>query len=495
MAKRVVIIGGGIAGLSAGIYAQKCGFAATLLERHSMAGGNCTSWKREGYLFEGSMHWLTGSNPKEPLYKLWRYVGALDENIPIHYREPYREYDHQGTPIRFYRNIALTEKHWLSLAPQDKKEIRKLCKNIRRVQNLSMPIPNLRKVKLSKKPSYPPLSLLWAALAAWRLLKTLSKVSRDSYIHRFSHEGLQHLLRASTHERSGILPLVFTMGTLARGDGGFPEGGSLPFVQRMLKTFTSAGGEILCDTQAQRVVVENGKAVGVLAAQRHFPADAVIVSSDTMAMDALFETPPQAPWIEQMRQNAKPTMATLVSFGLNVNLKNYPKYGVFRLKKPIGLASQTYKYLSFNNYAEDAAYSPPGKTVLTFQLGGDSYAHWKQAKTENRYWEEKQKLADAVMEALCAQIPEAVGHIEVWDMATPLTYERYCGTWKGSWMTEMSPKMKMKTYPSVVPGLLGVYFAGHRMMPPGGLPIALLSGRTAVQYLCRDTHTRFISEE
>jgi hypothetical protein len=31
------------------------------------------------------------------------------------------------------------------------------------------------------------------------------------------------------------------------------------------------------------------------------------------------------------------------------------------------------------------------------------------------------------------------------DVATPLTYERYCANWKGSWKTEMLPGMKMKT--------------------------------------------------
>jgi len=61
-------------------------------------------------------------------------------------------------------------------------------------------------------------------------------------------------------------------------------------------------------------------------------------------------------------------------------------------------------------------------------------------------------------------------------------------------MTEMTPGMKMKGYPADIKGLSGVYFAGQRMMPPGGLPVALMSGRTAVQYLCRDTDTVFESE-
>ena len=53
--KKILIIGGGIAGLSAGIYARRSGFDAAILEMHTIPGGNSTSWKRNGFLFEGGL--------------------------------------------------------------------------------------------------------------------------------------------------------------------------------------------------------------------------------------------------------------------------------------------------------------------------------------------------------------------------------------------------------------------------------------------------------
>jgi phytoene dehydrogenase-like protein len=264
--KKVIIVGGGIAGLSAGVYALKCGFEVTILESHSIAGGNCTSWRRKGYLFEGGMHWLTGSSEKEDINKMWRYVGALDDSVTIHYPEPFIEYDHHGTPIRFYRNVDTTEEHLLSLAPADEKEIRKLCKNIRRVQNLAMPVSDLRGVKATKKVR-PPVSMLFSALSALLLINAFSKITREAYINRFSHAGLRDFIRACTTEENGVFPIFFTMGTLARGDGGFPEGGSLPFAERIVKTFTGLGGKILYKTRAGRVIIENGRATGVLVGE------------------------------------------------------------------------------------------------------------------------------------------------------------------------------------------------------------------------------------
>jgi len=489
----VIIIGGGIAGLCAGVYAQKCGFDATVLESHRIAGGNCTSWRRGGYLFEGGMHWLTGSGKNEALNKMWRYVGALDDSVVIHTDEPFIVYDYKGAPIRVFRDIDVMEKHLLDLSPADSKEIAKLCNNVRKVRNLGIPVSDLRGVKTTKK-NHMPVSMLGSAVSALSLMTSFSKTSRQEYISRFTHEGIRNLLESCTDDKTGVVPLFFTLGILSRGDGGFPEGGSLPFVERIVETFTSLGGELLTGTKADRVVIRDGKAVGVITGDITLDADAVIVTADTMQIDHLFETPPKAPWLDEMRAVTEPTMGTLVSLGIDADLRKYQKGLVFKLAEPISLDKQTYKYLSVNNYAADPVYSPEGKSALTVQLSGNTYDYWKKAKEEDRYGDEKLRIAGDVIRALEVLLPETAGKVDVVDVATPLTYERYCGNWKGSWMTDMVPSMKMKSYPAVIDGLSGLYFAGHRMMPPGGLPVALMSGRTAVQYLCRDTGTVFQSE-
>jgi len=121
--RKVIIIGGGIAGLSAGVYAKKCGFDVTIFESHSIPGGICTSWKRKSYLFEGGMHWLAGSAGNQPLNKMWKHIGALNDSVKISYNEPFMEYTYKGTPIRIYRNVDTTEQHLLELSPDDQKKM------------------------------------------------------------------------------------------------------------------------------------------------------------------------------------------------------------------------------------------------------------------------------------------------------------------------------------------------------------------------------------
>jgi phytoene dehydrogenase-like protein len=285
------------------------------------------------------------------------------------------------------------------------------------------------------------------------------------------------------------------LGSLGRGDGGFPEGGSLPFVERIVTKFTFLGGQILYGKRASRIVMENGAVKGVLVGNELLDAEAVIVTADTMSIDYLFENPPQTEWLAEMHSRTEPTMNTFVSIGVNADLRTYPKTGVFKLNKPISISSRTYEYFYINNYAADNTYSPQGKSALTISLEGDTYDFWKKARDNGTYAQEKQKLTDDVIKRLAEIMPETKDRIEICDIATPLTYERYLGNWKGSWMTEMTPHMKLNGYPSVIDGLAGVYFAGQRLMPPGGLPVALMTGRIAVQHLCRDTDTLFISED
>ena len=492
----VIIVGAGIAGLSAGVYAQKCGFDVTIYESHSIAGGVCTSWKRKGYLFEGGMHWLAGSAENQPLNKMWRHIGALDDSVKISYCEPFMEYNHNGTPIRIYRNVDTTERHLLELSPEDHKEIKTFCNNIRKMKNLSEPIRDIKGVRVTKK-NPASLSAIFSLLPVISVMSKYSKISVAEYATRFKHEGIRNMFSAMPGNEQGIAMLIMTMGALARGDGGFPEGGSLPFAQRIADTFISLGGEIIYNKCIERIIVENGKAVGVIANGEKISTDAVIVTSDTMAVERYFDIPLKAAWFEEMRKVTEPTSAVFVSLGINADLKHYPERPLVKLKNPIKISSVTIESLLLSNYANDPHYSPEGKSVITAQLPGDTYDYWKKLKQsgESQYAEEKRRIGNEVITEISVAMPEAEGNVEVCDVATPLTYERYCGNWKGSWMSAITPNMKFKPYPAAIKGLNNIFFAGQRMMPPGGIPSAMMSARTAVQHLCKETHTLFVSEK
>ena len=490
--KKIIVIGGGISGLTAAIYAQRSGFEVTVCEQHSIAGGMCTSWKRKGYLFEGGIHWLTGSSPETSINQLWRETGALNENVPVFLHEPFYAVEWEGKTICLYRNIEKTAEHLIAVSPQDKNAILRLVKNVKKSSGMQMPLFDIKNVK-SKNPKRMGLGMLFKMIPVIPVLIKYSKISCKDFAGQFKHPGIQQLLCFMPNEYTAS-SLIFTLATLNIGDGGYPEGGSLAMVQRMVRTFEGLGGKLLLKTRVQKVNIKNQKAVGVtLEDGTALDADAVIVSQETIAaMDRLFDTPLREPWLLELRKNTKPAVCTFIGVGVRAELP--VPIPMWKLKEPIHYAGKTETTLGFYNNSGLEGYAPKGCSVLTTIFMGDTYDFWKKAKEEGRYEEEKNSIAGQVSRAICQKYPQAENNIEVIDIATPLTYERYTGAWHGSWMNITGVGDKMKTYPGYLNDISGLYFTGHRLMPPGGLPVAVSTGRLAAQMVCRQFDMMFINQ-
>ena len=116
--KKIVIVGGGISGLTSGIFAQKYGFESIVLEKNSVAGGECTGWDRQGSHIDGCIHWLTGTKKDTELYDLWCEVGALD-GIDIINLDYYYMFEYDGKKICFYNDYNKLREELLSVSAED----------------------------------------------------------------------------------------------------------------------------------------------------------------------------------------------------------------------------------------------------------------------------------------------------------------------------------------------------------------------------------------
>lgn len=489
--KKVTIIGAGIAGLTAGIYALQSGFDVTIYESHTIPGGASTSWRRKGYLFEGGMHWLTGSSPHTPLHKLWREVGALDDSVQVYNRDPFLSFEYDGQTACLYRDVNQLREHLLSLSPVDAKEIHRLCKDIRKFAKIAMPIADIKGLKVKNKSSMSASSALSMLPALMRMSFYANQTSRE-LARRFQSPLLRLMFENIVGGENSALATIFTIATLASGDGGYPEGGSLGMAARMAKQLEALGGTIVYNNPVDRVWVENGAARGVILHGEHLPSDAVIVTQDALAaIDDLFDSPITEPWAQQMRKSTKPMLNTFISVGIEADLSDCPGCFCFLADEPLVCGNLSEALININNYAGYPGYAPEGCTAITAPIMGDSYDFWKRCQEDDTYEVEKQKLAETFLRELGKRIPKTIGKAAVWDVATPLTYERYLRSYKGSWMSVMGKGSMLGRYPCKPESLRNLYFAGQRLLSPGGLPAALETGRRAVQHLCLDENMMF----
>jgi phytoene dehydrogenase-like protein len=122
-----------------------------------------------------------------------------------------------------------------------------------------------------------------------------------------------------------------------------------------------------------------------------------------------------------------------------------------------------------------------------------SFEYWDSLRGNNeRYREKKAQLADKLTKAAIQRFPAIKDKIEVTDVVTPLTYNRYTAVWKGAYMAWIVPPTAGRfNIPRKLPDLEDFYLAGQWVSPPAGLPGSMLTGRHAIQVICRKDRKPF----
>lgn len=137
--KKAVIVGGGISGLTAGIYSLKAGFETEIYEKNRIVGGECTGWDREGYHIDNCIHWLIGTKEGSSLNNIWKDVGALEDDVEIIQSDKMYTSELDGEKITLWKDLERTEKELIALSPEDEIEIKKLIKYVRMAENIEIP--------------------------------------------------------------------------------------------------------------------------------------------------------------------------------------------------------------------------------------------------------------------------------------------------------------------------------------------------------------------
>lgn len=470
---KVIIVGGGISGLTAGIYARRAGFDTLILEKCATPGGVSTCWKRKGYLFEGGVHWLNGSAPHLDLHKVWLETGALKDNNPVYFKDPVYVLKNGKAELCIWRDARKTLEELIAYSPKDRRVLRRIFHNVKQFNAFQTPVAGVTGIwdYIRMFPAIVLTPYLWMQ-------------SIRHYLSGIQDPDVRTLLSGVVDPANNAMTFAYTLNSFFTGDSGYPSGGSLRMALNMADTFLAAGGEIRYNTTVQKVV--DG---GVYVGGKLLRADAVIVTVDARtAIDKLFEQPIQDKWAQKMRQNLHTTQTMFIGMGVHADLHHLPKSMICRMEPPFKAAGVELPFFVMNNYARDG-YAPEGCTTVTALLPGNTYEWWKAAREDGTYYEKKQEVVDRVLEELYRLAPETRGKVDVTDMATPLTMERYCGTFQGSYMSEWPAHSFMSNAPARY--RKGLYFAGQRTAFSGGLPPAVVSGRLAARLLARDFHKKW----
>lgn len=497
---KIIIVGGGISGLTAGIYAQKAGFDAEIYESHTAAGGLCGGWQRNGHRVAGGVHWLTGIKESSALRGMWEVLGAIDEHTEIFNHEIIVSCKRGETFYHLYADLTKLEEEFLTISPEDAETTKELIRTIKIHQKLPVPVekPEDFMEGMEKLIFFAPYMKAEKAFP-------IADLSIADYVSRFRSPIIQELLLSLVPNTNlGAKTLLKWLAINTSGDAGFPIGGFGAMAQRMKQKFETLGGKLFFNSKIQKITITNGVATGIeLENGTTVSADYVIsTASPDVVFEKLLNNTYKDSYFEK-RFNASyamcekdsrisqidfPTMAmTLIPLTIDADLSQFPCRLYFTPQQPVVVNKTEVPRLKLNHYGFDSTFVRNGKTVAEVFVHTSEYDYWRdlQSSSPQIYKEAKDKLAQRVIAEIEIAFPELNGKIQLLDVATPLTFQHYTANYRGSYVPFCSmPHVEYENHAGVVAGVKNLYLAGQWVFPDGGLPMAAIGGKYAVQRIC-----------
>lgn len=481
----VLIIGGGVSGLSAGIYAQMSGHRAIICERHGRMGGNLTGWKREGCVIDNCIHWLTGTNPSSDTYRMWVDLGVLG-NVGVHYNDILYSCTLDGQIMSLYRSLDMTCECMLKISPEDRREILSFIRAVELMQglcNIGGDTHDRRRIS----------DIICAVPTLYKYYSiTVGELSE-----RFSHPLLRLFIGSFWGKDFGSLALIAVCAHFCGDNGGVPHGGSCDMALRMEKRFMSLGGEIRKNHEAIKINTEGKRAVSVAFSNGDIiAADHIIVTCDPSEIFGKLIEARMPAKLERMYHDSrfKRFSSYHCAFACDTDKVCFEgdrilKVSVKNVKELLG------NIITVREFSHERSFCQNSKLILQTMVFCDEkdsrrFISLKDMSVD-KYNNKKLRLSQAVKEELESQIPSLRGKIKCIDVWTPATYRRYVASQIGSYMSFVLPsKYLPRRLDGRVRGVKGLYLATQWQQLPGGLPIAAMSGKKAVEAIGRARKSR-----
>lgn len=492
--KSIIIIGAGLGGLAAGIYGQVNDYRTQIFEMHSVPGGQCAAWKRKGYTFDACIHHLFGCNEFSRIYELWHEMGAMPRE-QVYTQDCVSVLSPDGKLFMDYYDLEKLEHHLKELSPADAPVIDDYIRGIR---------------SQAKHDYFGDFIFgnAWDTIKAIpSMLANLKwfKGTMQDFANRFSDPFLKRAFPLMEYS----LPQLPSFLHLAKHAYGYrkslawPVGGALEFARSIEKRYKELDGEVHYRQKVVKILTKNDRAIGVrLEDGSEHRADIVISNADgRKTILNMLEGKYTNERIKSYCAEPEDEMnwAVHVFLGVDRDLSQEPSALVMLLDKPVTIANHELKSLEMQLYGFDKTMAPEGKGVIKVELFSQ-YSYWKKLYEDRpRYEEEKHKVAEQVTEQLSKHFTGIKSQIEVVDVPTLMTWERYTGNTHGFANAPVkkagiTASLLSRKLENTLPGLANFYMAGMWTTSAGATFMNALSGKKAIQAICQADGKKFTTK-
>jgi len=505
--QRIVVIGTGAAGLTAGAHLAKEGLEVIALERSKHVGGLLNPYSCGEYVFNPGVHYLAQCQPGGATDRQLQALGLSTEELMA-------EMDPDGFDVYRFPDFEVrmcrgAEAYRDRLAAQFPGEVRGIDKVFEAVDEVG----SLQKVLEHLPPAGKlHLSDLWDGIKSVPLFRYVKATYGEFLDHAVTDRGLKAVFAAACgtyalppSRAPALVGLSILQGYM---DGAhYPRGGSGRLRDAIQHVATKGGATFRTSAEVEQIQVEGERVVGVrLADGEQIEADAVVAAIDPRHVFGRLLAQEVVPkkLLQRVRGLESSLSGMLLNLGVNRDLRevglgafniwHYPEIDIDALYEPLfhgRLPAELPLFISPGSLKDPTGQiAPRGKSSLEIVAFAPfaMFGAWANMRPEERgddFHQLKDRLRDQMLGQLDAQLPGVVDHIEVLDFSTPLAMESWVNSVDGGFYgPAMTPDQSMFSRFPTSTFLPNLFLAGAGVFGDG-VPPCMQSGKVAARMVMR----------
>ncbi len=449
----VIVIGSGIGGLTAAALLSRFGHKRVLvLERHFTAGGFTHTFTRPGYEWDVGVHYIGQVLGKRTL--LSRLFATITEGR-LQWASLGQVYDQAVIGDFTFNFVAGRENLRAALHAAFPHESAAIEGYFQAVGETVAASQNYFAAK-----TLPGL----AGKAAQRMARGFYRYAERTVHAVLTELGASPLLKAVLTAQYGDYGLPpkqasFAMQALLAHHyfegAAYPVGGSSSLAANIIPLVEAQGGAVLVRAEVQKILIRDGKAVGV---QMH---DGREILAPAVVSDAGFATtftrlvPPETAQRIGALEAVQRVGLSMAHFALHVGLEssaealNLPKHNLWlypnerhdeNVARYLADPEAPFPMLFISSAAArdpDFAHRHPGHATLEIVAPANWawFQRWEHTRWQKRgpdYEAFKARIRERLLEALYTALPQTRGHVRIAELGTPLSTLTFAGHPQGS---------------------------------------------------------------
>jgi prolycopene isomerase len=486
----VVVVGAGLGGLTCALELARQGLKVCVLEKHRVAGGYAHAFRRRGYHFDVSLHYIGGLDPGGMTHGVLESLGVYERLKLVRHQRLFTA-DAPGLRLEVPNGRAASLAYLGELFPHERPGLAALFDFVQRLKadimgpttDPGFDVPFERRLS--------------AELGGATFADVLGRFVTDPTLLAVLGQTVIYLGLPAEQATALFSTCVFSSAWL---EGAYQiVGGGSSLVRILVERLRECGGECATRSEVSRIVVEGGAVRGVeLASGRFVPARTVVAAVDPY--QTFFELIPGEEISRVYRYRLRQMQSSISFYVAYLGLDcppsaiGIPRGNYFRFydlapaesyRKACAHELERTDWSSTCNEGIDDDMSPPGCGIVSF-VEATTARDWF-AMDDAAYGVAKAAVRERLLAKYAAQFPGLREHAEVIEFGTPRTMARFSRNHDGAvyGFAQTREQAAQKRLRNRTP-VSGLFLSGAWTWSGGGYEGAIMTGVQTAQALMQE---------